>query len=206
PARWRATSTAIATSSMPQEPPSMAGYRRLRTLRTSVAGRSSRCPQEPEARSCFACWSWTRVALASMRGRCPSSRRGLDVATRDAGFSLVELTAALTVTLALTAAIFSLTQSSRAASIVQSEAADLQQRTRVVVDTLTRDLIMAGAGPYLPGHSGPLNTSFPPVLPFRRGMMASDPGGTFKSDTITVLYVPTTAAQTPLAPYRDVGS
>lgn len=128
------------------------------------------------------------------------------MATRDAGFSLVELTAALTVTLALTAAIFSLTQSSRAASIVQSEAADLQQRTRVVVDTLTRDLIMAGAGPYLPGHSGPLNTSFPPVLPFRRGMMASDPGGTFKSDTITVLYVPTTAAQTTLAADMGVGS
>jgi hypothetical protein len=123
-----------------------------------------------------------------------------------AGFSLVELTAALALTLGLTAAIFSLTQSSRAASDVQSEAADLQQRTRVVVDTITRDLVMAGAGPYLPVHAGPLNGTVPAVLPFRRGMVASDPAGTFKSDTITVFYVPTTAAQTTLAADLGAGS
>ena len=125
---------------------------------------------------------------------------------QSAGFSLVELTAALALTLGLTAAIFSLTQSSRAASAVQSEAADQQQRTRVAVDTITRDLLMAGAGPYLPGHAGPLNGSIPAVLPFRRGTLASDAAGTFKSDTITVLSVPATAAQTTLTADLGAGS
>ena len=111
----------------------------------------------------------------------------------------MELTAALALTLGVTAAIFSLTQSSRAASAVQAEAADLQQRTRVAVDTIARDLVVAGAGPYVAGYAGPLNESLPPVMPFRRGMVDGDPPGTFKSDTITVLAVPTTAAQTTLS-------
>jgi Tfp pilus assembly protein PilW len=121
------------------------------------------------------------------------------VSARDTGFSLLELTIALGLTLALMTAIFGLMQSAIGASAMQPEAADMQQRLRVAVDTLTRDLMMAGAGAYLPGHAGPLNASFAPVLPFRRGAIGSDPAGAFKSATITLLYVPTTAAQTTLA-------
>jgi hypothetical protein len=147
-----------------------------------------------------------RDARESTRRPLASSAGCRDVPDRDAGFSLVEMTAALALTLALTAAIFSLTQSARAASTVQSEAADLQQRTLVAVDTIAHDIMMAGAGPYFGGHSGPLTGSLPPVLPFRRGMVGSDPAGTFKSDTIAVLYVPTTAAQTTLTADLGAGS
>ena len=115
-----------------------------------------------------------------------------------AGFSLVELTITLALTLALTAAVFTLTQSSRGAAEAQSEAADLQQRTRVAVDTITRDLIVAGAGPYLPAYAGPLNAWIPSVMPYRRGTVGSDPPGTFRTDVMTVMFVPTTAAQTTL--------
>ena len=43
----------------------------------------------------------------------------------------------------------------------------MQQRLRVAADTLSRDLMMAGAGAYRGLHAGPLVYSFPPVLPFR---------------------------------------
>jgi len=122
------------------------------------------------------------------------------------GFSLVELTAATALTLTLVAAIFSLTQASRGTSAAQGEAADLQQRTRVAVDTIGYDVMMAGAGSYLPDHAGPLTAAIPAVMPFRRGMTGSDPPGTFSSDTITVIYVPTTAAQSTLTADLDAGS
>ena len=118
--------------------------------------------------------------------------------SRDAGFSLFELTIALGLTLALMAAIFAVVQQSHSFAAAQPEAADMQQRLRVAVDTLTRDLMVAGAGPYVAGHSGPLNQFIPAVLPLRRGLAGSDPAGTFKSDTITLIHVPTTAAQTKL--------
>jgi Tfp pilus assembly protein PilW len=120
------------------------------------------------------------------------------MSVRDTGFSLLELTIALGLTLAVTTAIFTMMQPAHGASVMQPEAADLQQRLRVAVDTLTRDLMMAGAGAYVGGHTGPLNGTFAPVLPFRRGAVGSDPAGTFKSDTITLIHVPTTAAQTTL--------
>jgi Tfp pilus assembly protein PilW len=121
------------------------------------------------------------------------------VSARDTGFSLLELTIALGLTLALMTAIFTMMQSAHGASAMQPETADLQQRLRVAVDVLTRDLMMAGAGAYVNGHAGPLNRGVAPVLPFRRGAIGSDPAGTFKTDTITLLHVPTTSAQTALA-------
>jgi Tfp pilus assembly protein PilW len=122
------------------------------------------------------------------------------------GFSLVELTIGLALTLALTAAVFTLTQSARAASDTQSEVVDLQQRTRVAVDTMAHDLMMAGAGPYVSGYAGPLSGSIPPVMPFRRGNGGGDPPGTFRSDAITIAFVPTTAAQTTLTADVAFGS
>jgi hypothetical protein len=122
------------------------------------------------------------------------------------GFTLVEFTVAAALTLALTAAIFSITQASRRAADVQSEVADVQQRGRVAVDTLMRDLMMAGAGPYLAGHAGPLTASIPGLMPFRRGMSGNDLPGSFRSDAVTALFVPTTAAQTTLTAAAAAGS
>ena len=42
---------------------------------------------------------------------------------------------------------------------------------------LSRDLLMAGAGVYSGKQSGPLVSSFPPVLPFRQGARGEDPAG-----------------------------
>jgi hypothetical protein len=116
----------------------------------------------------------------------------------DAGFSLLEMAVALALTLAMTTTVVSLLQSATRGSGTQQEVADIEQRLRVAVDTLTEELMAAGAGTYLPGHAGPLNGAFAPVMPFRRGMVAADPPATFRTDTITLIEVPTTAAQTTL--------
>src|SRR5262249_46659127 len=81
----------------------------------------------------------------------------------------------------------------------QSEAADVQQRLRVAADTLFKDLAMAGAGAYLGSDVGSLGYYFAPVLPYRRDSNTTDAPGTFKSDTITVVYLPQTTAQTTIA-------
>src|ERR1700748_1404861 len=122
------------------------------------------------------------------------------------GFSLVETTIAMALTLFIAGATFALTRASRSASAARSEGADVQQRMRVGVDTIAHDLANAGAGPALPDHSGPLNTWIPAVLPFHRGVVASDPPGTARPDVITVVTVPTTAAQTLLTADAAPGS
>jgi hypothetical protein len=74
----------------------------------------------------------------------------------------------------------------------------MQQRLRVGVDTLKHDLLMAGAGAYLGSQSGSLVGFFAPILPFRHGNLASidDGPGAYRADAITLLYVPSTSAQT----------
>jgi hypothetical protein len=115
------------------------------------------------------------------------------------GFSLVELTVALALTLLVAAAVAAIVDPARGAFASQPEAVDMQQRLRVGVDTLTRDLIGAGAGSPVGGQSGPLGDVIPPLMPFRRGASRSDPPETFRTDAITVIGVPATAAQTTLA-------
>jgi len=60
-------------------------------------------------------------------------------------------------------------------------------------------LVMAGAGAYQSANRGALSHYFAPILPYRQGTNHDDPGGTFKTDTITMMYVPTTAAQATMA-------
>ncbi|HMF93874.1 MAG TPA: hypothetical protein VKE96_06250 [Vicinamibacterales bacterium] len=94
----------------------------------------------------------------------------------------------------------------RSAFAAQSEAVDVQQRLRVGVEALMRELVAAGAGSPVGGQSGPLGDSIPPVMPFRRGASRSDPPEMFRTDTITVVSVPATAAQTTLAADRAPGA
>jgi hypothetical protein len=58
---------------------------------------------------------------------------------------------------------------------------------------------MAGAGAYQSANTGSLSYYFAPILPYRHGTNHDDPAGTFKTDTITLMYVPPTMAQTTLA-------
>jgi hypothetical protein len=124
----------------------------------------------------------------------------------DAGFSIVELTVALALTLLVAAAVGAMADASRTAFAAQPERADMQQRLRVGVDTLAHDLMSAGGGSPVGGERGPLADVLPPVMPFRRGASGSDPPGTFAMDTITVIGVPATAAQTTLAAELSPGA
>lgn len=114
------------------------------------------------------------------------------------GFSLLEFTIAMGIMMIVTAGVFSLMHPAHDAFAAQPEVADLQQRLRVAADTLSRDLIMVGAGAPLGTEAGPLVSSFAPVLPFRQGATKDDPPGTFATDRITLIFVPSTAAQTRL--------
>ena len=118
---------------------------------------------------------------------------------REAGFSLLELTFATAIMLVVTGSIFGMMNPSQGAFQTQPEVSDMQQRLRVGADTLYKDLVMAGNGAYQGSKSGSLGNYFASVLPLRSGSTNEDPPGTFKTDTITIIYVPPTVAQTTLA-------
>lgn len=110
------------------------------------------------------------------------------------GFSLIEMIVALAITLAATAGVFALIVPAQGMFSAQAEASDMQQRMRVVADTLVRDLGGAGAGAHAGAAGGSLLLELAPVLPYRSGVNA-DPPGTFTSDTITILSVPENGTQ-----------
>jgi hypothetical protein len=115
-----------------------------------------------------------------------------------AGFTLVEALVATTIVVLLTAGVLSALNPARGVFKTQPEVADMQQRLRSGVDALTRDLVSAGAGPYSGAGTGSLSHYFAPIMPFRRGLDAAidDGVGVFKRDAITIVYVPSTGAQT----------
>ena len=118
---------------------------------------------------------------------------------REQGFSLIEVMVAMTVMLAVTASVFTLMNPAQGSFSTQPEVSDMQQRLRVAADSLYKDLVMAGNGAYQGSMSGSLMYMFAPVMPFRQGSRNDDPPGTFRSDTITLVYVPPTFAQTSLS-------
>jgi prepilin-type N-terminal cleavage/methylation domain-containing protein len=118
---------------------------------------------------------------------------------REQGFSLLEMLVAMTVMLGVTAGVFSLMYPAQGTFAAQPEVSDMQQRLRVATDSLYKDLVMAGNGAYQGSMSGSLMYMFAPVMPFRQGSLNDDPPGTFKTDTITLVYVPPTFAQTSLS-------
>lgn len=113
-----------------------------------------------------------------------------------AGFSLIEMTVAMAIVLVITAGVFAVMDPARGPFRAQPELMDEQQRLRVAAETVTRELLVAGAG-----TSG----WFAPVLPLRRGAMAPDPAGAFFDDRLSVLYVPAGAPQTVLDLPTDGG-
>lgn len=109
--------------------------------------------------------------------------------TRSAGFTLVEILVATAITLVVMACVFLMAAPAQDAFAVQPEAADVQQRVRVTVVTLTKDLMMAGAGrTFEHGCEGAEGAA---VLPYRVGDVASDaPAGRYyRPDAISIAYV-----------------
>jgi hypothetical protein len=126
-------------------------------------------------------------------------RAGSARARGEQGFSLLETTVAAMLSLVVAATVFSIMHPSNGLFASALESADMQQRLRVAEDTLAHSLLTAGAGVYAGKQSGPLVMYFPPVLPFREGARGGDPAGTFTTDRITLLSVPSTTAQTVLS-------
>jgi hypothetical protein len=104
------------------------------------------------------------------------------------------------ITLALAAGLFSLVQPAHGMTAVQPEIGDMQQRIRVAAAALSGSLVMAGAGLDRGPAGGSLGRYFAPIFPYRAGRFEADPpnGIRYRSDAITILHVPKTAAQSRL--------
>ncbi len=90
--------------------------------------------------------------------------------------TLGELLIATFITMGLMAAVLGLAEPAQGLFDAQPELSDMQQRLRVGIDTLAKDLLMAAA----------------PVRPYRVGQRRSDPdaGIFYRRDTITLMAVP----------------
>ena len=113
------------------------------------------------------------------------------------GFTLPEVLVAMLIAMVVSGALFLVIQPIQGLYQSQLESADLQQRLRIAVDTMARDLIMAGAGETAGTRTGPLSGHEAPVMPYRRGVVNDDPQANvfYRPDTITIRYVASTAAQ-----------
>jgi prepilin-type N-terminal cleavage/methylation domain-containing protein len=118
--------------------------------------------------------------------------------TTEGGFTLIEMLVAMTIMLAVTAGVFSVMNPSQGQFRAQPEVADMQQRMRVGVDALYKDLLMAGAGSYAGAQRGSLGNFFASILPYRQSANAGIDDGDlrFRDDGLTIFYVPPTTAQT----------
>jgi prepilin-type N-terminal cleavage/methylation domain-containing protein len=128
--------------------------------------------------------------------------------TRQAGFSLVEVLLAAAIALIVLAGAFELAGRAQRIFQVQPESSDMNQRTRVAVDAIHRDLLMAGAGTYAGPALGALNFSIAPVMPFRAFGDSPDQarGVFFRADAISFMYVPATPSQTRLVESLSPGA
>ena len=128
----------------------------------------------------------------SVRNRLQSER----------GFSLMELLISSAIMVTVTGAIFALMNPGQGSGQVQPEVADQQQRLRIAHETLFKEVMMAGAGPYQGATTGSLVNFFAPILPRRIGRLNPDPtqgAASVKTDTITLTYVPNSYSQTTIS-------
>ena len=118
---------------------------------------------------------------------------------RSAGFALIELLLATALTITVSAGVFALLVPSQHAFDTQFESVDMTQRLRVAVDALNGPISRAGAGTVSGANRGPLVYAFAPILPLRQRTSGGDAPGTFRSDAITVLWVPAAAPEAVLS-------
>ncbi len=116
--------------------------------------------------------------------------------TRDRGYVLVELLLGAAITCAISAVLLDLAIGAQRATTLQADAADQQQRLRVIAEALRHDLAMAGAGESRGPGMGPLNQVLAPVIAARVGVLNADPELTVRTDRISIMYVPETRSQT----------
>lgn len=114
------------------------------------------------------------------------------------GFSMIEMLISTTIMVLVTGAIFGMLDPAAGSFNTQPEVSDMQQRLRVSVDTLQKDLVMAGAGTYTGASAGALYNFFAPIMPYRgMGDDADPPKGVYyRPDAISIVYIPPTPSQT----------
>src|SRR5689334_25164577 len=112
-----------------------------------------------------------------------------------AGFTIIEMLIATIIMVSVTGAVFQLMNPAQGTYQAQPEVSDMQQRMRVGVDVLTKDIMMAGAGVYMGSSSGSLTNYFAALMPYRVGDQQDDPaaGVYYRNDTISLMYVPPTS-------------
>ena len=84
----------------------------------------------------------------------------------EAGFTLIEMLISAAIMLTVTAGVFTLMNPSEGIYKAQPEASDMQQRMRIGVDTLSKDLVMAGAGTYVGAVAGVIMVMIVSVVTF----------------------------------------
>jgi Tfp pilus assembly protein PilW len=122
--------------------------------------------------------------------------------SREAGYTLIELLVSTAIMITVTGAIFSLMNPAQGTAQTQPEVSDMQQRMRVGNDTLFKEVMMAGAGPYQGSVTGSLIKYFAPILPRRLGDINPDPvagAGSFTTDRLTLAYIPNSYSQTSIS-------
>lgn len=114
---------------------------------------------------------------------------------RASGHSMAEVLISMTLGLLIIAAMVTLVVQTTGLARTQSDRFELQQRARVAVDLITRDLRIAGAGVDRGPATGPLAHRFPAVWARRIGR-GGDASPVARSNAFTVVAVPDTLAQT----------
>jgi prepilin-type N-terminal cleavage/methylation domain-containing protein len=102
------------------------------------------------------------------------------------GFSLVESLVALLLLLVVMSAVFALVNPSSIAAQAQPEVMDVQQRARVAIDAIERDLLNAGAGMTSGPAAGSLAQYFAAIVPRRMGLQGADRYDVARADAITI--------------------
>ena len=110
----------------------------------------------------------------------------MTVSGHEAGSSILELTIAVALFTTLMGSLFAALHPVQGGFATASEVADVQQRLRIAVDTLTRDLMAAGGGPSTGPLGGSLFNFFAPVR-------------SASNDGLSIVYVRSTAVQTTLS-------
>jgi hypothetical protein len=113
-------------------------------------------------------------------------------------FSLLETLIALALTVVLMGAVVPLVAASSGVSAVAPEMLDEQQRARLGMEEVSRDLGMAGAGLSVGPLAGPLVSSFAPIIPRRMGLTGADAYNVARADALTIIYASTSPAQSVL--------
>jgi prepilin-type N-terminal cleavage/methylation domain-containing protein len=120
------------------------------------------------------------------------------------GFSLLELVVSMLILSVVAASLARLTGAVERTSRRQPARSDAQQRLRVGLGAIARDLLQAGAGLNLAPFSGPLAGHLPPVRPARSGASRPDSELSFTQDRLSIAYVGDAGVVERHAYYHDV--